>query len=161
VRSAEEDRLLQIAESKPGDPAEMMAVMAERRSNPLLGGKRRYPIDLRPGQWWTDADEKVPFAVTSSAVDYYRAELRRLRAENDPKVRASLRYNASIKRMPLLHFEGEWFKDVCVVELFMGWEVVCGPLCGLSFMKERMVVLRPDGEVLRVYHDAEGKGARM
>jgi len=48
---------------------------------------------------------------------------------------------------------GKTFKDVYVAEMILTWGQVCGGLCGYGFTRNKVVVLKADGEIVYVFLD--------
>jgi hypothetical protein len=121
-------------------------------------------IDLPRGEpnWWTGSVDTILSAelVTTSAVIYYY-DISLLFRSNSNKVKensfafssTNLKYLASIKRMATYSRSGKTFKDVYIADMNLTWGQVCGGLCGHGFTRNKVVVLKPSGEVLDVFLD--------
>ncbi len=157
VRDSLEVRLLQIAEETAPDADSLLA--AARR----WAARVRWPAPpvetlRRDGWWYTEFDSiRVPFAITRSAVEYYLGLIHGWKSTNVQsgftwKV-GSIRYRADIERGRGGGSLRRRSERTYVVNLHLEWTSLCGPTCGLAFIKQRTVELTPDGIVVSVKGD--------
>ncbi len=101
----------------------------------------------------------VPCAITSAAVQYYSklveaCENGDISATGGVAVqRCRLRYSAIIDHHKWFDFQGRRYPECYVVRMELLWAEECGQDCGMAFVKQRLVVLSPDGDVLGVHLD--------
>lgn len=154
--SPEEERLLRIAEAlyPPRDTLEAAIQRAKFKVGDL-------PDD--GDLWWSSSFDgiRLPFAITGKAVRYYLGltdSFERGDFEGSKGIRMEssyFRYTATIDRQETFELSGLSLEDVYVVRLRLSWSNYCGLLCALGLEHSRVVVLSPDGEVLRVSGDRE------
>ncbi len=119
------------------------------------------PATLPEGDlwWYGDFDcVRLPYAITSETVAYYEGLIEQWQAGDfgaGPVMgSASLNYTAQVYHQDT-DPEFPEYEDMDVVVMYMEWMHICGPLCGLGFTKDRVVILSALGEVLAVYGDGE------
>lgn len=115
---------------------------------------------LEKDQWWHQEQLgiRVPFAVTAAAVDYYSKLIEgwQMQAFNryvEPT--SSLDYLAKAEFHQDYEHQGKTFKKVHVVSLKLRFSENFSATTteGLSFEKERTVILNADGKVLAISGD--------
>ncbi len=111
-------------------------------------------------QWWykMQLGTRIPFAITSDAVEYYRKMV-----ENNGKqvIKAYVQPSSSLNYQAAVAFHKEFtsaektFKDVHVVtlKLKVSQNFVTTQTEGMTFTKERVVVLDHEGKVLHITGD--------
>jgi hypothetical protein len=151
-----EDSLLTRAEAVYETPNKMV--------NTILRDPRWLAENL-PEQteplWWVDGNDNVRLTtvVTARAVLHYYELSLKLR-ENPNAVpgfkmyRTRLVYRASIERHRKYSHGKRLFSNVYVADLNLKWAHNCGGLCGMSFERNKVVVLSLSGEVLAMFLDA-------
>lgn len=152
----EEENLLAVAEAAY-PPREDVAALAEANGT----DPTTLPLE---GYWWYDTLDEVsiPYAATGDAVDYYeqlvadRRELaRQLRPRYSRTMEAHLDYSAGISYYSTYQHGGQTFTGVFVATMRLDWSSQSGPLLGMGFTKDRIVVLNPAGEVQAIFGDGE------
>ena len=154
-RGAAQEKLLARAEAIY--PARDEILAASKSKNGRLSATDRAATDL---WWWSDFDGvRLPYAVTSGAVHYYRQkvhEFRRgdFRASKGIKMTsASLKYDSSIEPRDSFTQGERVFENVWVARLKLEWSQYCGNVCAMGFSRERTVVMSQEGAVLSVSGD--------
>jgi hypothetical protein len=111
-------------------------------------------------QWWyrEDLGIRIPFAVTSGAVEYFsklvgdygKQEFKRYMEPS-----SSLDYHAAVAWHPQFEHDGKKFADVHVVtlKLVFSQNFAATGTEGMQFEKSRTVVLDAKGKVLAVFGD--------
>jgi hypothetical protein len=125
--------------------------------------------------WWYDSFDgvRIPYAVTSDAVDYYADLVAQWQVDPSTSwggewTSSNLQYVGVIEYADAVEIGGEQFDDVYVVDMNLSWSAVCGSLSAYGFDKMRTiilslgahgfdkmrtVILSPAGDILRVYGD--------
>lgn len=115
-------------------------------------------------QWWHEESLgiKIPYAITSEAITYYsdlvtgfgKQALQRYVEPN-----SSLSYEATVQQSEAFEIDGKAFKNVTVVKLSLRFSenFTTTQTEGMSFEKQRTVVLDQDGKVLHVSGDGPAK----
>jgi hypothetical protein len=117
-------------------------------------------IPCPEGKWWTDrSDEpRLPVCLNAQALDYYQGVIESYRTrrrtpssfgkQHGPKIlsaegfyKATAGFNAD---------SGQW-----VVELRLEYSQSCGNICGLVFLKTRLVIFDRHKNVIKVVGDGE------
>ena len=118
------------------------------------------PEDSEP-LWWIAGNDNVRLTtiVTARAVHHYYDLSLKLRQNPDavPGFRmnhTSLAYRANIKRYGKYSHGEDRFSDVYLADLNLEWPHSCGGLCGMSFKRNKVVILSASGDVLAMYLDA-------
>jgi hypothetical protein len=105
--------------------------------------------------WWSQSHGiMIPYAITTDAVQYYLARVERYR-EGHSRSQVRFRYIANVERADVLEHGDHAYANVHVVRMHLYWWHSCGELCGLSFGRERTVVVAESGEVLFVDGDGD------
>ncbi len=110
--------------------------------------------------WWYGADPvRFPYAITADAVAYFRDLHERLdQGESYYGItRSSFRYRATVDYAIWFVLNDQTFENVNVVRLELSWSHACGTRCGNFFVKDRVVLIAPDGSVVAV----TGDGVRL
>ncbi|MCX5758845.1 MAG: hypothetical protein NTU83_10150 [Candidatus Hydrogenedentes bacterium] len=105
--------------------------------------------------WYQDSSFKVPYAITSDAIDYLAQQIEEERQSTSmlllilsPVIGSQLNYQATIEFRNRFTSGTKQFDDVYLVHMVLSYDR------GLTgFQKERTVVVRADGEVLAVFGD--------
>lgn len=117
-----------------------------------------------PGQrwWWNTFDDVwTPYAITGSAVQYFRQRAYDLTAaivsasygKGESRPHGEFTYRARVERLAPGQNGGASF----VVRMELSWDYWCGLLCAVGFGAERRVFFTAEGIPLRV----EGDGKPM
>jgi hypothetical protein len=111
--------------------------------------------------WGQIGNDNIQLAhiVTASAVRYYYDLT--LTARKNPHlpsgftaVATNLKYDASLKHFDRYSHKQDSFENVYVADLTLEWGFTCGGLCGVGFIRNKVVVLDISGNVLAMYLDA-------
>jgi hypothetical protein len=155
--SPEELELIEIAESIYPAREDVLAVYeVEYIGEPPDG-------DL---WWYTEYEVRIPYAITTEAIDYYSDVILQLREDHPdpvgPFVPGSFfSYTASVAFYETYENEGQTFTDVYVVTMEFDWGDGLFFLSGGGFQKMRVVVLTPDGEPLGIFGDGGDETTRF
>jgi hypothetical protein len=118
------------------------------------------PEEMAP-MWGMRVNDNIQSTdvVTARAVRYYYDLT--LAARHDPHlpsglnaVSTNLQYEAVIKHFEQYAHNKDTFENVYVVDLTLKWGFTCGPLCGMGFTRNKLVVLDNEGNVVVMYLDA-------
>ena len=121
-------------------------------------------LELPAGEpkWWNGSHDSILSTdmVTTAAVLYYY-NLSHLFRTNGKKIGVNsfifsyseLKYLASIKKLSSFERSGNIFVNVYVANMTLSWGQTCGGLCGAGFTRNKIVVMKPDGEILYVFLD--------
>jgi hypothetical protein len=148
-----EARLLGIAEATY-PPRERLEVLS-------IANRTEVGRDsARTSLWWYDGVgvTRVPYAVTAGALQYYTSITEQFRAHDfwgsfaHPLFWTDLNYHARIARRAEYALGFEEFEDVYVAQMTLGWGYNDGTFVPIS-LAYRIVVLTPQGDVLRVEGD--------
>ena len=148
-----EERLLGIAESTYPARDEVISLSVVHRTE--IG-----PDTTGIPLWWYDGVgvHRVPYAATAGALDYYLDLTRRMRSHNFWGAFArslfwtDLNYRASVAHYDAYFVGGEEYRDVYVAKITLGWGYDEGTFVPVN-RAHRVVVLKPDGEVLSIDGD--------
>lgn len=125
-------------------------------------------IDSIPetGYWFyrTIDGIKIPYAITSEAVNYYSNKIEELYKDSTSIIySAKFIYKAEVNfyetfkidvdRVSLAIKQPYNANNVYVVEMSMEWHHGCGNLCGLAIWLKRVVVFDSTGILLKVFYD--------
>ena len=116
--------------------------------------------------WYTEDDVRIPFAITTEAIDYYSDVILQLREDYPDPVgplhsASFFSYTANVTFYETYEIEGETFTDVYVVTMDIDWGDGLGFFSGGGFEKMRVVVLTPDGEPLGIFGDGGDETTRF
>lgn len=151
-----EEALLRKAEAVYPGPNEMIRdalLSSGGRVDELL--KEMTPI------WGEQGNDKIELTnvVTARAVRYYYDLT--LAARKEPHLptgvtalRTNLKYEAGIKYLDRYWHGKDAFDSVYVADLTLEWGFHCGGLCGMGFIRNKLVVLDSHGNVVAMYLDA-------
>lgn len=153
-----------IAAAEAVQPSkEALRKAAEGRDrNDSLGLVRTKETPLPAGDkvWWYQEQLgiRIPFAITADAVAYYSDLVvaygkQALNRYTQPSSR--LDYHAGVKFHKEFKLDDQTFNDVHVVtlKLVFSQNFVATQTEGMHFEKERVVILDPEGKVLRISGD--------
>lgn len=110
---------------------------------------------------------KIPFVITSEAVNYYSNKINELYNDSTSTIYSARfiykaevcfheTFNIDIDRIGGLIKQPHNFNNVFVVEMSMEWGHSCGNMCCLSFDKKRIVVFDLQGNLLNIFYDKSG-----
>ena len=124
---AQQEKLLRIAES-----------VYPRKSDVLAAGKKRNGSLSAQDQadknlwWWNDFDGvRLPYAITTSSVVYYRQKIRGFRSgdfsgsHGIKMIYAHMKYVADIAPLAEFNLNKTTFRDVYVVQMKLDWKQYC------------------------------------
>ena len=148
-------RLLRVAEATY-PPRDRLISVAIERAFEMGSDSARIPL------WWCDGlgPARVPYAITTGAIDHYARMTERFREHNFREAFArqlywtDFVYKASIAPRDHWQVEGESIPDVYVAEMNLSWSYDDGTFVPVS-IAHRIVVLTRDGNVLFVEGDGE------
>ena len=152
-KNSREEELMRIAEATY--PPHQSVVESDRSSE---ADKKA------PNLWWHgDFDGvRLPYAITTSAVIYYRQKIREFRAgdfkgsNNIEMLSAHMKYVSSIEYRTTYQADKRELRDVYLVKMQLDWSQFCGGTCAMAFNRQRTVVLSKAGAVFWV----DGDGAQ-
>jgi hypothetical protein len=109
---------------------------------------------------------RIPFAITTEAIDYYSDVILQLREDHPDPVcplypASFFSYTANVAFHETYENEGQTFTDVYVVTMELDWGDGLGFLSGGGFEKMRAVVLTPDGKPLGIFGDGGDETTRF
>lgn len=152
---AQQEKLLRVAEAIY--PARANVLAAGKKMRGTLSATDKTTKDL---WWWNDFDGvRLPYAITTSAVVYYRQKIREFRGGDFKATRGIKMFSANMKYVSDIKYHVDFtqgkrkFRGVYVVKMQLIWEQTCGSVCGMYFNRERTVVLSKNGNVLAVSGD--------
>jgi len=162
IKSPHEAAMLRRAEAVYESPSSMV-----KRASGSLRTFADYP-DAKMEPLWGDgpsvsgepsSGEQVTHIVTARSVRYYY-DLS-LAERKDPHmpdgftaITSEMNYRAAIQRFSNYAHNGQKFKNVYVADMTLGWEFVCGDLCGVTFTRNKVVVLDDKANVIAMFLDA-------
>ncbi len=118
--------------------------------------------------WWYQETlgTRIPYAITGDAVTYYSGVVTALAGKafkSYAKPSSRLDYHASVEFHKEFKLDGKTFKDVNVVtmELTFSSNFTAEATSGLSFKKQRLVVLDGGNQVLLLSGDGPTEAAIM
>jgi hypothetical protein len=151
-----EEKLLKQAESiyPPRDSVLKIAQKIKTDSIPEIGYWFYQTID----------HIKIPYAITSDAVNYYSNKINELYKDSASFIqsakfiyKAEVNYYESFKlEIDLINQsikQPQSFNNVFVVEMSMEWGHGCGNMCCLGIWIKRVVVFDLQGNFLKVFYD--------
>ncbi|HRN28034.1 MAG: hypothetical protein IT276_04650 [Ignavibacteriaceae bacterium] len=154
-----EEKLLKEAETfyPPRDSVVKIALKEYKDSIPEIGYWFYKTIDYI----------KIPYAITSDAVDYYSKKIDELYKDSTSIINsAKFIYKAEVKfyetfkldvdRISMAIKQPYDANNVFVVEMSMEWGHSCGNLCCLGIRIKRVVVFDLQGNLLKVFYDKFG-----
>lgn len=157
-----EAKLLLLAERLFPDTA-AFGPLAARETRPIVVSRLKAAAAAPGNRWWWDDYDDVwtPYAITGTAVQYYRQRIHDRAATgnpfasrtNPPSHQGEFSYRARVERLSPSLNAGASF----VVRMELSWDYWCGLLCAVGFGAERRVFFTADGIPLRV----EGDGKPM
>jgi hypothetical protein len=158
-KNADEETLIKAAEAVIPPRAEVLKAMPERC---------RETKETREAKnlWWCKGGGgfRVPYAITSDAIQYYSDHIDRLRKGDfsglgEGKWReATMNYLAKVEFRKEYEVEGKKFADVNVVMLELQWRALCGDECGIVLDAKRVVVFDKGKKILGVFLDGKVEG---
>ncbi len=101
----------------------------------------------------------IPCAITAASVEYFSRLIESFEsAETGPTggaavERCRLRYSGVIDHHKWFDIQGRHYPECYVARLELVWAQVCGEGCSLAFVKQRLVIISPEGTVMGVYLD--------
>lgn len=157
--SPQEEKLLNKAEAVYGTRADLAAAFYKQWR---YYSQAAIEMPMGEPKWWTGSVDTIlsaELATTSAVMYYYNVSL--LLRSNSNKVKensfafssTNLKYSASIKWIATYSRSGKTFQDVYVANTNLTWGQVCGGLCGHGFTRNKVVVLKPNGDILDVFLD--------
>ncbi|MFH1744109.1 MAG: hypothetical protein ABIH23_34330 [bacterium] len=113
--------------------------------------------------WWCSEFDgvRIPYAITKDAIDYYVSVVRALQKGdfsvcNGIHQKASrFRYSVGVTFHEHYEYEDQTFENVHVISMKMLMFTYGGPICAMSFEKERIVILDKDCRIICVYGDGK------
>ena len=151
-----EEKLLKQAESIYPPRDSVLKVTPEKYKNSIPS----------TGYWFYNIIDsiKIPFAITSHAVDYYSKKVDELYKDSTSIIySAKFIYKAEVTYYDTFSLEVDRinqfikqpysFNNVFVVEMSMEWGHGCGNLCCLAIWLKRVVVFDLQGNFLKVFYD--------
>jgi len=159
--NSREEMMLRKAEAVYSSPGKMVEDVLR-----YLFQWEQQPKEMAP-VWGIPANDNIQRAkvVTARAVRYYY-DLTQT-ARRDPHLPSGvygaftgLQYHAVIKHFDTFaHYKDksdnkDIFENVYVAELHLSWSFGCGPLCGMGFTSNKLVVLDGQGNVIALYLDS-------
>ncbi len=148
-------KLLRIAES--------VYPPRERVLEVKVGDPFKSPQDVQGNEplWWYASFEgiRIPYAITTSAVRYYSDLVRAFRdqdftATNGVAISQCLmRYTGAISHHRWFTVGGQSFPECYVASMEFTWTQQSGDGELMRFVKKRVVILDPKGQVLGVFLD--------
>lgn len=154
-----EEKLLKQAESIYPPRDSVLKVVLE---------KEKYLIPEIGYQFYRTIDHiKIPYAITSEAVEYYSNKINELYKDSISIIySAKFVYNAEVKfyeafkldvdRISLAIKQPYNANNVFVVEMTLEWGHGCGNMCCLGIWIKRVVVFDFQGNLLKVFYDKSG-----
>jgi hypothetical protein len=111
--------------------------------------------------WWYQTFDgiRIPWAVTSDAVQYYLDVIMAFRDGNFSDTlgitmkKAYFGYEVSVNYLPKLQVGGLTVENVHMVTMKLSWSQFCGPECAMGFFKTRDVVFDSSGTLLFISGD--------
>lgn len=134
------------------------AALPEKAALSRAAGEKGAPQGAKV--WWYQEQLgiRIPFAITDDAVAYYTNLVEKYGKQTfnryvEPSSR--LEYNAAVKLHKEFKFDGKTFNNVQVVTLKLKFSqnFAATTAEGMSFEKERTVILDADGKVLHISGD--------
>jgi hypothetical protein len=104
-------------------------------------------------------DVRIPCAITSAAIEYYSNLVKAFEQGDFSQTagltinRCRVRYTGVIDKHRYFDAGGQRFPECFVARMELWWAYDCGDGCSLAFVKQRMVVMSPQGSVLAVLLD--------
>jgi hypothetical protein len=118
------------------------------------------------GYWFYDIIDsiKIPYAITSHAVDYYSKKVDELYKDSTSIIYSAKfiykaevnyydTYSLKVDRIHQFIKQPYSFNNVFVVEMYLEWIHECGNLCGLSISLKRIIIFDKQGNFLRTFYD--------
>jgi len=156
-----EEAMLRRAEAVYPGPSEMIKDVFGSLGERVEGSaKEMAPI------WGSPGSDRIELTktVTARAVRYYYDVS--VAARKEPHLSTgvtaqatSLKYDAGIKHFEYYSHGKDAFNNVYVADMTLEWTFHCGPLCGMGFWRNKLVVLDSQGNVVALYLDAPGNSA--
>lgn len=117
------------------------------------------PSDDKLWWWGTFDDVRLPYAITSDAIDYYQTLIKSYEDKSNKGFFypvAHFGYDAKADFHTSVHVQGKLYSDVYVVKMNLRFSAWAGPEAAVRFAKERTVVMDREGKVLKVHGDEKG-----
>jgi hypothetical protein len=115
--------------------------------------------ELAPWSYLALNGVQIPCAVTASAVEYYSQLVSSFEQGDFTSTggvaveRCRMRYSGVIGHHKWFDIQGRHYPECYVARLELVWAQVCGENCSMAFVKQRLVIMSPQGAVMGVYLD--------
>jgi len=148
----------------PKDATETKMIAAAEAATPpeadVLAVAKLDPAPADPKLWWSNEQLgiKIPYAITAEAIAYYSALVEGYGKQSVKRyIEPSSRFNyqAAVTKHDTIELDGKNFSDVYLVTMTLNFseDFAASGTEGMTFTKERKVVLDKDGKALHISGD--------